>query len=109
MEKYFVPAWLTVQESAEKAALNSPGAEEVMARLGGKKSGLPFFAFLDANGETVVNSMRPVAGKPAGENIGHPASPEEIDWFLVMVKKAAPAISPQEIKALEDWLRAQKK
>ena len=98
-----------MQERAEKTSLNTPGGAEVMAKLGGKNAGLPFFAFLDAKGEAIVNSLRPVAGKPAGENIGHPAAPEEIDWFLVMVKKAAPAISPEELKALEDPLRAQKK
>ncbi|MBZ5584054.1 MAG: hypothetical protein LAQ30_17950 [Acidobacteriia bacterium] len=100
---------MTVQEREEKTALNTPGGEEVMAKLGGKDAGLPFFAFLDAKGDAIVNSMRPVAGKPKPTNIGHPAQPEEVDWFMVMVKKAAPAISPEEAKVLEDWLRNQKK
>lgn len=80
-----------------------------MARFGGKDAGLPFFAFVDANGETIVNSLRAVAGKPQPQNIGHPYEPEEVDWFLTMVKRAAPGISPDESKVLEDWLRAQKK
>jgi hypothetical protein len=32
-----------------------------------------------------------------------------VDWFLAMVKKAAPTISPDEILVLENWLRTQKK
>ncbi len=103
-----MPAWMTVQETGEKTSLNTPGGEEVMAKAGGKGAGLPFFAFLDANGEAIVNSMRPVPGKPKPDNIGHPAQPEEVDWFLVMVKKAAPTMPPEEAKILEDWLRNQK-
>ena len=98
-----------MQEQADKIPLNNVGGEEVMARLGGKNVGLPFFAFLDANGDGIVNSLRPVAGKPKPENIGHPFQPEEVDWFMVMVKKAAPAMPPDEAKALEHWLRSQKK
>jgi hypothetical protein len=109
VEKYFVPAWLTVQENADKTPLNTPGGEEVMARLGGKDAGLPFFAFLNAKGDSIVNSLRPVAGKPKPENIGHPFQPEEVDWFIVMVKKAAPSMPPDETKVLEEWLRNQKK
>ena len=107
MEKYFVPAWLTIQENDDKASLNNPGGEEMLARVGGKGSGLPFIAFLDEKGGTIVNSLRPAGAKSA--NIGHPFEPEEVDWFLVMVKKAAPGISPDETSVLERWLRNQKK
>ena len=52
----------------------------------------------------VVNSIRPQGG-----NIGHPMEPYEVDWFLEMVKKAVPAMTAEEAKVLENWLRAQKK
>lgn len=107
--KYFVVTRLTVQETGAKKTLNNPGGDEVLAQAGGKYIGLPFFAFLNEKGETVVNSVRPGEGAAAARNIGHPVQPEEVDWFLVMVKKAAPAMSPDEAKVLEDWLRAQKK
>ena len=54
-------------------------------------------------------SIRQGEGKAAERNLGHPVQPQEVDWFLVMVKKAAPAMTPDEAKVLEDWLRAQKK
>ena len=109
MEKYFAPAWLTVQEHAGRTPLNTPGGEELMAKLGGKDAGLPFFAFLDAKGDAIVNSLRPVAGKPKRENIGHPVQPGEVDWFMAMVKQAAPAMPPDEAEVLEGWLRSQEK
>ncbi|MGB7758595.1 MAG: thioredoxin family protein [Bryobacteraceae bacterium] len=109
IDKYFVQARLTVQEQGAKKPLNNPGGDEVMAGAGGKDAGLPFFAFLNEAGETIVNSIWPGEGKAAGRNIGHPVQPQEVDWFPVMVKKAAPAMSPDEARILENWLRAQKK
>ena len=109
VDKYFVIARLTVQEREDKQDLNNPGGDEVLDRVGGKLAGLPFFAFLDSNGATVVNSIKPGKSNPAQRNIGHPVQPDEIDWFMKMLKQAAPAISAAEAKPLEDWLRAQKK
>jgi hypothetical protein len=109
IDKYFVLARLDVLEQKDKQSLNTPGGDEVRAQTGGKDASVPFFAFLNQKGETIVNSIRPGKGDAGGSNIGHPVQPEEIDWFLVMVKKAAPAITPEEIKVLEAWLRAQKK
>lgn len=101
--KYFVQARITVQERDEMKALNNPGGEQLMTRLGGI-GGLPFFAFLNGQGALLVNSVR-----PGGENIGHPVAPEEIDWFMTMLRKAVPSMTPQEMAPLETWLRAQKK
>ncbi|HYW44724.1 MAG TPA: hypothetical protein VE959_17815 [Bryobacteraceae bacterium] len=97
-----------MQETSEKKALNTPGGDQLMARLGGP-SGLPFFAFLDAQGTLIVNSIRPGEGGKPGGNIGHPVEPFEIDWFLTMLGKAVPRMTPEETATLEKWLRAQKK
>ncbi|HWC96223.1 MAG TPA: hypothetical protein VG456_05730 [Candidatus Sulfopaludibacter sp.] len=98
-----------MQEQKEKAALDNPGGEDVMAQVGGKQAGLPFLAFLDAQGDTIVNSIYPGDDKHKPGNIGHPSEPHEVDWFLVMVKKAAPDITSDEMKLLENYLRNQKK
>lgn len=97
-----------MQESDEKAKLNqNPGGEEAMAKVGGEKMGLPFIAFLDANGQLIINSRRQADGKDAG-NIGHPYQPEEVDWFITMVKKAAPSVTAADVRILDEWLRGQK-
>jgi hypothetical protein len=102
-----VPVHITVQESEKNKALETPGGEDLMKDLGGP-SGLPFHAFLDEKGKLIVNSMRPVEGKKA-ENIGHPDKPEEVDWFMTMLGKAAPKMTKDEAGTLEKWLRNQKK
>jgi YVTN family beta-propeller protein len=104
IDRYFVVAHLTVQEQADKTALNHPGGEEILARVGGKNSGLPYFVFLDARGALIVNSTLPPDGKRGGSNIGHPVQPEEIDWFMAMLRKAVPALKEDEARALRDWL-----
>lgn len=98
-EKYFVPVKLVMGEQPPQKALENAGADELAAKLGGP--GFPFHAFLDANGVLIVNSNH----MPAG-NIGYPAQPEEVDWFLQMIKKAAPKITDADLKTLEGPLRA---
>ncbi len=51
-----------------------------------------------------MNSIRPGKDGKSG-NIGHPFKPHEIDWFLTMLAKAAPRMTPKEKATLENWLR----
>ncbi len=60
------------------------GAKEVIARIRkpGEGAGIPWFAFLDADGRILITSTKPGAG-----NIGFPADPKtEIPYFLQMLK-----------------------
>ena len=102
-------ARIDVQERNEKAVLDTPGGDALEARFGSKGPGLPFFAFLDEHGKLIANSNRPVPGKPDGENIGHPMAPEEVDYFMLMLRKAVPALSPDDAQVIESYLRSQKR
>lgn len=106
-EKYFVPVKLVVQENEKNKALENAGADAVLKQLGGP-AGLPYSAFLDAKGALIVNSKRPAPGGD-GENIGHPFQPEEVDWFMGMMKKGAPKMSEGDLKTIQTALRNQKK
>ena len=99
---------MTVLESEDKKATENPGGDQLMADLNGEGQGLPFFAFVDAKGKMVVNSRRPTDTDKVGSNIGHPAKPEEIAWFMEMLKRAAPKMTNNERATLEKWLKAQK-
>src|SRR5439155_2994691 len=100
-EKYFVPIKLVVQENEKNKALENPGADTLMKGLGGPAV-LTYSAFLDARGSLIVNSKR------EGENIGYPAQPTEIDWFVEMMRKAAPKISDADLKTIETALKTRK-
>ena len=98
-------AQLVVKESEKNKHLENAGGTVWLDKLGGKSGGLPFFAFVDAKGELILNSNR------SGEsgNIGHPFAPEEIAWFMKMLEKAAPKMTPKERQTIEGWLKGQKK
>ena len=97
LTKYFVVAHLEMGSAKQ----SNPGTEKYLAQYGGQGKGAPFLAFLDARGKMVVNSLR---GGTA--NIGYPGEPQEIDWFMVMLEKAAPKMSKEERAAIEGKLRS---
>jgi thiol-disulfide isomerase/thioredoxin len=107
-EKYFVPAKLVVQENEKNKALENPGADALLAKWGGP-AGLPYSVFLDANGALIVNSKHPSTLQPDGDNIGYPAEPAEVDWFVEMMRKAAPKMTADDLKTIEAALRSPKK
>jgi thiol-disulfide isomerase/thioredoxin len=106
LEKYFVLASLHVfEEKGKHAELNNRGAAKLVADFGGESGGVPFLVFLDAQGQLLINSNRPVKRKPKGENIGYPALPVEIDWFLTMLQKSLPSLTKADAQTIETWLR----
>jgi thioredoxin-related protein len=111
LETYFVEVKFHVEEKEGKhPELESPGAEDLAGKVGatnskGHVNGVPLIVFLDAAGNPIVNSNRPVEGRPGGDNIGYPAAPEEIDWFGVMLHKAVPEMSAGELQTIDAWLR----
>jgi thiol-disulfide isomerase/thioredoxin len=106
LEKYVVLASLHVQEQRGKhPELESPGGEKLLGQFGGESKGVPFLVFLDERGQLLINSNRPVKGKTSGENIGYPALPEEIYWFMAMLKKSLPTLAKVDADTIEKWLR----
>jgi hypothetical protein len=85
IEANYVITHLVVMESKEKKILENPGGAEIMKDLGGEKSGLPFYAFIDGKGKMIVNSN----AMPKDQNIGYPAAKEEIAVFEGLLKKSA--------------------
>jgi hypothetical protein len=75
-----------------------------MASLGGAESGIPFLVALTPAGKPIVDSLRPDNGGKS--NIGYPAIPVEIDWFMHMLEVAAPALTPTDRATVKQWLDA---
>jgi len=109
-DKYFVVAHLSVAEDlAHRPDLNNPGSDKFLDKFGGiapnGEVGLPFMVVLDQGGSRLINSNRPVKGKPAGGGIGFPTEPEEIAWLINMLKKGAPLLTSDEARVVENALR----
>lgn len=86
---------------------DTPGGVEFEASIGGKDAGFPFLVMLDAGGKPIVDSFRPDPKSKAGKsNTGYPATPEEIDWFVEMLRRGAPSLSQQDLAGVHAWLTA---
>lgn len=101
-EDNFVITHLDVLETGEKiATLENPGGKEVMVKLGGEKSGLPFYAFLDAEGNKLGDSNV----MPKNMNIGYPGSAEEIEAFGKLLKMSAKKMDEKQLETILEYLK----
>jgi len=101
----YVITHLTIQESPDKVALENPGAQDMVNEAGGKDSGVPVYIFFDSAGKRLATSM----AMPDGGNIGHPATPEEIQAFDGLLAKTAPRMTESQRQQISDYLTKQRK
>jgi len=93
---------LDVMENGPKVATDeNPGGLAIMKTLGGEKSGLPFYAIIDAKGKKLADSN----AMPKDQNIGYPGSPEEIEAFGKILEKTAPKWKATDRQKLIDYLK----
>ena len=101
----FVIDKITLFEQGKNVVLNNPGGEDLYLKYGGD-NGIPFWLIFDENGNLLANAnYRPAndtTGKP--QNIGCPASEEEVNYFVSLLKKYTP-ISDAQAKAVHDRFR----
>jgi thiol-disulfide isomerase/thioredoxin len=93
-EKNFVTTYLDVQERGEKKSLENPGAQEMMNKYKGQNAGLPFWLVLNPKGQILADSFD---GK--GDNLGSPATPEEVNSFLAKLEKSS-KLNKEELQTI---------
>lgn len=93
-EKNYVFASLNVQERGDKKKLQNPNGEEFLSKYGGEKAGLPFFAFINQEGEVLETSM-----DGNNENIGCPSTEREVDFFIAKLKKTS-ELNDEQLKMI---------
>jgi len=82
---------------------DTPGGVALRTSLGAQgEPGFPFLVITDPNGQPIVNSYR---NGDTNNNIGYPAVPAEFDWYLEMLRRGAPALSPADLAATRTWLQ----
>ncbi len=89
-DDHYVVRHLVVFESDSKKKLENPGAEDLLKKYKAEKQGIPFWLIYDPNGNLLADSQ----SKP-GENTGCPATREEVDYFLKVLKKTSPLTNDQ--------------
>ena len=84
IDKNYEIVHLTVYESPNKKTLENPGALDFLTKNGGADKGIPYWFVLDKNGTVLADSQL----KP-GQNSGCPATKEEVDYFISVLKKTS--------------------
>lgn len=101
-EDNYIITHLDVQERGDKIKeLENPGGNEVMKNLGGEKSGLPFYVFLDAASKKLADSNV----MPENQNIGYPGSDEEIAAFGKLLKTSAKHMGEKQFATVIEYLK----
>jgi thioredoxin-related protein len=72
--------------------------EQQLGTAGVKAEGIPWFAFLDAEGKQLANANGP------GGNVGFPQQDDEVAHFVVMLKTARQHLTDDDIAFLEQSL-----
>lgn len=78
------------------------GGKEMKTKFGAD-GGIPWIAFMDANGKSLITSTTD------GANTGFPASPEEIERFGQMLTKTAKHLTAADILTLVNSLKEENK
>jgi thiol-disulfide isomerase/thioredoxin len=85
IDRNYVTAHLTVQETPDKKALENPGAQLLYEKHGGQVTkSLPYWLVLDKDGNVLANSQY-----VPGKNSGCPASEEEVKYFITVLSKTS--------------------
>ena len=102
----FVIRHLVVNESPDKKHLENPGAEDLKNLYHGAGQGIPFWLIFDKDGKLLSDSKirKKGEGPEAGENSGCPASEEEVDFFISVLKKTT-SLNKDELEIIAKRFR----
>lgn len=90
-EKNYVIRHIVVDETKDKRHLENPGGGEMKKQYHGEGLGIPFWLVFDKEGQLLADSKirKEGEGPEMGENTGCPATAEEVDHFISVLKKTS--------------------
>lgn len=89
-DRSYVIKHLDVDESGEKKELENPGASSLLKEYHGDQQGIPFWFIINKNGKFLADSrLHSDDGKVTGNNVGCPTQPDEVAYFIKILKKTS--------------------
>lgn len=88
----YIVKYIAVEEAKEKIKLETPGGNALKTKYLGKGKGLPFWIILDGDGNLLADCLIREEGKTLkdnGQNMGCPASDEEVAMFVSILKSSS--------------------
>lgn len=112
VKKYFddnyVIRHMVVYESKEKSQLENPGAIELLKKYNGNDEGIPYWLIFDHKGNLLADSKMRSEGSTVGimegQNSGCPASKEEVDYFITVLRKTT-SLNSEQLAVIEKRFR----
>ena len=104
----YVVVHLTVDENKNKKELENPGAVELRKKYHGEEQGLPYWFILDAKGNFLADSrLKPdnADANVKAANVGCPASNDEVNYFVKVIKKTSSLNDKQLVLIQERFLK----
>ncbi|HEV9037980.1 MAG TPA: thioredoxin family protein [Puia sp.] len=102
----YVIRHLTIAETPERKAEENPGAEALYEKYADQNSGIPFFLIMTADGTVIADSrIKPHGAKPgsSGDNIGYPASKEEVGYFIRVLHETS-GLTTSQLRTIREKL-----
>jgi thiol-disulfide isomerase/thioredoxin len=102
-DKTLIVVPITIKESKRKESLETPGGDSLYNAYGGANTGLPYWVILNTKALLIANSKIKPDDKPLtddGDNVGCPAKPEEIAYFLKVLQSST-TLNSKELKIIE--------
>ncbi len=107
-KKYFddnyITVHMTVDESKDKKDQETPGGAEFKTKYLGDGSGLPYWLVFDKDGNLLADSKLRKKDSDYGENVGCPASEEEVGLLIKILKKTS-HLKEDQLKTIEKRFR----
>ncbi|WP_339663622.1 thioredoxin family protein [uncultured Polaribacter sp.] len=101
-EDNFIIVPIVVKEAKGKEKLENPGSTDLLKNYKGDEAGLPFWVILDSDLKVITNSYN-----TNGQNLGGPASAEEVKEFIHKLKKTAKKITQKDIEDITNQFVSQ--
>ena len=102
----FVIRHLVVFESKGKENLENPGALEMLTKHDGKDQGIPFWLIFDKDEKFLADSRMKtkINGVEKLQNTGCPATEEEVDYFIGVLKRTI-ALNDDQLQIIRGRFR----
>ncbi len=106
----FVIRHLVVNEAGDKRNLEHPGGNDLKTKYNGAGQGIPYWLIVDKNGKLLFDSKirKEGDGPEKGENSGCPATVNEVNYFIDVLKKTT-TLNKEQLEIIRKRFRENEK